>query len=138
MRSIDKYLARDANYLLNVGPKPRWHHPGRVGGDSAPDRAVVRPRARGVRRRGAGVEPDREPERALTRKGNTLYVHLHRDPVSDSVKLKPISRLPRRSTILNTGRPVSCVVDMAPSDHLEQAAYLRLAGLPANELAEHA
>jgi hypothetical protein len=50
------------------------------------------------------------------------------------VKLEPISRLPRRATLLNTERPVSCVVDMAPSDHLGQGAYLRLTGLPANDL----
>jgi alpha-L-fucosidase len=70
----------------------------------------------------------------LTRRGNTVYVHGHRDPVSDSVKLKPLARLPRRATLLNTGRPVQCVVDMAPSDHVERAAYLRIVDLPANEM----
>jgi len=63
-----------------------------------------------------------------------VYVHVHRDPVSDSLKLKRISRLPQRATLLNTGRPVGCVVDMAPGDHLEQAASLRLTSLPVNEL----
>jgi alpha-L-fucosidase len=62
-------------------------------------------------------------------------VHLHRDPASDAVKLPPVDRLPRRATLLNTGQPVACVVDMAPSDHGSQAAYLRMTGLPVNELA---
>ena len=57
-----------------------------------------------------------------------------RDPTSDTVKLPPLARLPRRATLLNTGRPVSCVADMAPSDHMTQAAYLRLTNLPADEL----
>jgi alpha-L-fucosidase len=70
----------------------------------------------------------------LTRKGDTVYVHCHRDPVSDAVKLKPLARLPRRATLLNTGRPVRCVVDTAPSDHAEQAAYLRIVELPADEM----
>jgi len=40
----------------------------------------------------------------------------------------------QRATLLNTGRPVSFVVDMAPSDHVEQAAYLRVVDLPANQM----
>jgi alpha-L-fucosidase len=64
--------------------------------------------------------------------------HFHRDPVADSVTLKPLRRLPARATLLNTGRPVACTVDMAPSDHLAQAAYLRLTNLPANELSNTA
>ena len=134
MRSIDKYLARDANYLLNVGPKPDGTIPA---GSAGILRRIGQWYDR-VREAFDGAVPasnlTENRNVLITRKGDTLYVHLHRDPVSDSVKLKPISRLPRRSTILNTGRPVSCVVDMAPSDHLEQAAYLRLTGLPANDL----
>jgi hypothetical protein len=59
--------------------------------------------------------------------------HFHRDPVADPVKLKPLQRLPARAALLNTARPVECTVDMAPSDHLEQAACLRLTNLPVNE-----
>ena len=40
---------------------------------------------------------------------------------------------PRRATLLNTGRPVECAVDMVPSDHVEQKAYLRLRKLPVNQ-----
>lgn len=32
--------------------------------------------------------------------------------------------------------PVDCVVDLSPSDHLEQKKYLRLRNLPANELSD--
>ena len=135
MRSIDKYLARDANYLLNVGPRPDGVIPEEA---AAILRRIGRWQASvGEALEGAVPASNLTSNRSvlLTRKGDTLYVHLHRDPVADSVKLKPLRRLPRRATLLNTGRPVGCVVDMAPSDHLEQVAYLRLTNLPANELA---
>jgi alpha-L-fucosidase len=133
MRSIDKYRARDANYLLNVGPAPDGTFP-------AESSAILRRIGSwyaAVRESFDGTVPASNlisnRNVLLTRKGSTLYVHLHRDPVSDSVKLAPIRTAPRRATLLNTGRPVAWAVDMAPSDHLEQAAYLRLANLPANE-----
>jgi len=135
LRSIDKYRARDANYLLNVGPKPD----GTIAADSA---AILRRIGRWYAAVGEsfdGVVPasDLTANRSVlfTRKEHTLYVHLHRDPVSDSVKLKPLARAPRRATLLNTGGPVTWALDMAPSDHAEQAAYLRLTNLPANEFA---
>jgi alpha-L-fucosidase len=71
----------------------------------------------------------------LTRRGNTLYVHLHKDPPTSAVKLNPIDIAPRAATLLNTGEPVSFAVDMLPSDHAGQKAFLRLRGLPVNELA---
>ena len=71
----------------------------------------------------------------LTRQANTLYVHLHKDPLAAAVKLRPITAKPRRATLLNTGRPVQFSVTMLPSDHLEQKAYLCLHNLPAGEMA---
>jgi alpha-L-fucosidase len=135
LRSIDKYLARDANYLLNVGPKPD----GAIPAESA---AILRRIGRwhaavGESFDGTLPASDLTANRnvLLTRRGRTLYVHLHRDPVGDAVKLKPIARAPTSATLLNTGRPVTWALDMAPSDHAEQAAYLRLTNLPANEFA---
>ncbi len=133
-RSIDRYLARDANYLLNVGPDERG--------------VIPEPAAAILRRIGAwygrvresleGVEPashlTSNRNVLLTRRGNTVYVHLNRDPVGDGVKLAPLSHLPARATLLNDGRPVACVVDLAPSDHLQQRPYLRLTALPVNEM----
>jgi alpha-L-fucosidase len=37
--------------------------------------------------------------------------------------------------LLNDGRRVECVVNVAPSDHASQRPYLRLQKLPVNELA---
>ena len=134
LRSIDQYLARDANYLLNVGPMAD----GVIPAEAASILRRIGTWHRSVAEAFDGAVPastlTSNRNVLLTRRGNTVYVHCHRDPVSDSVKLKPLARLPRRATLLNTGRPVTCVVDMAPSDHAEQAAYLRLVGLPANEM----
>lgn len=135
LRSIDKYLARDANYLLNAGP------------DAA---GVIPPEAAArLRRIGQWYHAVREAlvdtvpashlcanrQVLLTQRGRTLYVHLHRDPLSDVVKLKPLAVAPRRATLLNDGRPVEFDLNLVPSDHVEQRAYLRLRRLPVNELA---
>ena len=71
----------------------------------------------------------------LTRRGNTIYVHLHKDPIKESVQLKPFAIAPRRATLLNTGRPVEFAVDMVPTDHVEHKPYLRLRNLPVDEVA---
>lgn len=135
LRSLDSYLARDANYLLNVGPKPDGTIPAepagilrRIGGwyGKVKEALVdVTPASQLTSNRNA----------LLTRRGNTLYVHLHRDPTSEAVKLKPINLKPRRATLLNTGKPLETEVELVPSDHVEHQAYLRLRNLPVNKLA---
>jgi alpha-L-fucosidase len=134
IRSIDRYLAQDANYLLNVGPM--------ADGTIPPEAAAI------LKRIGAWYEAVRESLEdvqpashlttnrsvLLTRRGNTLYVHLHRDPVSEGVKLKPIATAPRRATLLNTGQPVEFAVDLVPTEHVEQKPCLHLHKLPVNEL----
>jgi alpha-L-fucosidase len=72
----------------------------------------------------------------LTRRGNTIYVHLNKDPVREAVQLKPLAVMPQRATLLNTGRPAECVVEMAPSDHIEHKPYLRIRNLPVDEMAD--
>lgn len=134
-RSIAKYLARDANYLLNVGPKAD----GTIPAEAA---AILRRIGRWYRRtREAfeGTEPashlTANHSILLTRREDTLYVVLHQDPLTTAVKLKPLAVNPQRATLLNTGRPVSFAVEMLPSDHRDQKVYLRLYNLPVIELA---
>ena len=135
LRSIDKYLARDANYLLNVGPMAD----GTIPEQPAAILRRIGQWHRAVKESLDGATPasylTANRNVLLTRRGNTVYVHLHRDPLTSAVKLNPLTVAPRRATLLNTGRPVEFVVDMAPSDHLEHKAYLRLHNLPVNELA---
>ncbi|MCE5218087.1 alpha-L-fucosidase [bacterium] len=135
-RSLDKYLARDANYLLNVGPTAD----GRIAEKPAAILKRLGKWYRSVRESFEEVEPASSlaanREVLLTRRGNTVYVHLYRDPVGEAVKLKPLAVTPRKATLLNTGEPVDFAVDLVPSDHVEHKPYLRLRGLPVNEWAK--
>jgi alpha-L-fucosidase len=135
MRSIDAYLARDGNYLLNVGPRPDG---------TIPEEASAILRRIGqwysaVKQSLEDVQPashlTSNRNVMLTRRDRTLYVHLNKDPLGDGVKLKPFNVAPQRATLLNTGRPVDFAVNLTPVDHQEQKAYLRLLHLPTNELA---
>lgn len=135
LRSLDRYLARKANYLLNVGPKSD----GTIPKESADILRRVGRWHRRVRESFEGTEPcsrlTSNRDVLLTSRGSTLYVHLYKDPVEESVQLKPLTQLPKRATLLNDGRRVECRVDLLPTDHAEQRAYLRLCRLPVNELA---
>jgi len=133
-RSIAKYLARDANYLLNVGPL--------ADGSIAPQASAILQRIgawyRSVREAFENVEPASRltvnRSILLTRRDHALYVILYREPLASSVKLKPLQLAPRRATLLNTGAPVEWALDLAPSDHAERKPFLRLRNLPANAL----
>jgi alpha-L-fucosidase len=143
LASIDKMMAKGANYLLNVGPKADGAIPdeamailGRVGSwYNAVKEAFL----------------DAEPvshltdnrDVLLTRVGSTLYVHLFRSPETTRVLLKPIAAAPRRAVLLNDGRPVEWSLADLPTlrmdangGHVPEAQhYLRLRNLPVNDLA---
>lgn len=135
LRSIDRYLARGANYLLNVGPKPD----GTIPDESAAILQRIGEWYGQVRESLVGAQPashlTENSDVLLTRRGNTLYVHLYRDPTASAVRLKPLTVAPRSATLLNTGQPVEWNLEMTPWDHTEQKGYLRLWNLPVNDLA---
>ncbi|MCZ6632145.1 MAG: alpha-L-fucosidase [bacterium] len=133
MRSIDRYLARNANYLLNVGPKPDGSFPDEAAG-------ILRRIGKwyhAVREALENVVPasnlTQNKDILLTRKDNTLYVHLVNDPRTHAVKLDPIHIAPNKATLLNTGEPVEFAVELVPSNHIEHKPYLRLRNLPVND-----
>ncbi|MBN1553391.1 MAG: alpha-L-fucosidase [Phycisphaerae bacterium] len=133
MQSIDKILAKDGCYLLNIGPK--------ADGTIEPIHAAM------LRRIGKWFEKVREAfddvtpassltdnrDVLLTRRDNTLYVHLQKTPIVNRVLLKPLAKQPIRATLLNTGREIETRVDLIPNEHESQASYLRLRNLPVNE-----
>ena len=132
--SIDRYLSRDANYLLNVGPTGEGLIP--------PESSAILKRIGKWKKlvdesyQKVHTESDliNIPGVQFTKKANTLYVHLNKPTVGNSIKLKPINVLPLKATLLNTGGPIDCAVNLCPSDHVSQQPYLRLRNLPANEL----
>lgn len=133
--SIDRYLSREANYLLNVGPTGE---------------GVIPPEAQAILRRIGqwkktvdesyqNIQTDSTLVDAsgvlVTRRDRTLYIHLNKVPTGSGLKLKPINVLPSKAILLNTGDPIDCVVNLSPSDHATQQPYLRLRNLPVNEFA---
>lgn len=131
--SIDRYLARDANYLLNVGP---------TGEGEIPEQSADILKRIGVWKKAVdesfiNVKTDSElinsPGVLVTRKDKTVYVHLNRLPVGNGVKLKPITVAPEKATLMNNGKKVDFVVNLCPSDHATQQPYLRLRNLPVEE-----
>jgi alpha-L-fucosidase len=134
-RSIDRYLARDANYLLNVGPTAE---------------GLIPEESLGILERlgewylsveesynNAEAEPQLLVSRdvLVTRREKTVYIHFNKGLTGNGFKLKPLNVLPEKAILLNDGRDIDCVVDLSPGDHLEQKKYLRLRKLPVNDLA---
>ncbi len=138
IQSIDRSLSMGGNYLLNVGPRA----------DGTFDERDIR----SIRMLGAWYARVRESyedaypattiitqatenmrdEVLLTRRGNTIYVHLYKDIQCSAVILKPLNILPTRAVLLNDGRELETRVDLLPSHHRERP-YLRLRGVPVNE-----
>ncbi|MGE0021191.1 MAG: alpha-L-fucosidase [Draconibacterium sp.] len=133
--SIDKYLARDANYLLNVGPTGD--------GEIPAEAATILKRIGNWKKRVDesffNVEPDagliQSPGILATKRNKTVYVHLNQLPTGNGIKLKPITVAPEKATLLNTGESVEFAVNLCPSDHASQQPYLRLRNLPVDEFA---
>jgi alpha-L-fucosidase len=132
--SIDRYLARDANYLLNVGPTGE----GIIPAEAADILKRIGKWKKSVDESYQQVQTDSELVSAsgvlITKRDNTLYIHLNKVPVGNGIKLKPINVLPVKATLLNTGKSIDFAVNLCPSDHATQQPYLRLRNLPANEL----
>lgn len=144
MSSIDRVMAMGGNYQLNIGPKSDG---------SLDERDVKSLRAIGdwykrIRESLEDAVPCtsmityytqssemRDPV-LLTRNGNTIYVHLYQGTETDGIVLKPFDTMPVKATLLNTGAPLECSVDLVPFYHRDKRPYLRVRHLPTNELNE--
>ena len=133
IRSIDKMMAKGANYLLNVGP---------MADGTFPEEALRSLNAVGewynrVQESFVDVVPTTDlivnRDVLLTRRDSTLYVHQCKPPTGDAIVLAPLRRLPRRATLLNTGGAVDARVEMLPHRWQEPEPCLRIANLPVNE-----
>jgi alpha-L-fucosidase len=134
IRSIDKYLARDANYLLNVGPDPL---------------GIIPPKSRqilinigkwyqSVRESFENVDAASQltsnKNVMLTKRKNILFVHLNKDPEGNVVKMRPFTVAPKNAILLNNNQKIEFELEFAPQDHMLQKSFLRLVNLPTNEL----
>jgi alpha-L-fucosidase len=134
--SIDRYLSRGANYLLNVGPTAEGLIPEQ-------SQAIIKRIGKwykSVEESYTETVPDTKivtsGDVQITVKSNVMYLHFNKGLQGNGFKLKPIQIMPEKAVLLNTGKTVECVVDLSPSDHLEQKKYLRIRNLPVNELSD--
>jgi len=132
--SIDSYLARDANYLLNVGPTSE----GIIPKEASDILKRIGKWKKSVDESFQNVHSDSKiisaPGVLVTKRDQTLYIHLNKVPDGNGIKLKPINVLPLKTTLLNTGATIDCALNLCPSDHASQQPYLRLRNLPVNEM----
>jgi len=134
IESIDAIMAKGGNYLLNVGPDAGGNIP-------AKDREILLEIGAwyGKTREAFG---DAEPASALTlnrdvlltRRANTVYVHLTTRPKADAVILAPLSSQPIRAVLLNTGTTLHASVERLPSYWQSERPVLIIRGLPRDML----
>jgi len=135
IRSLDTMMAKGAHYLLNVGPDARG---------AIPDPAAAILREIGAwyantREAFADTEPASElttnKELLVTRRANTLYVHVPPPAKADAVLLPPITETPLHAVLLNTGDELACSTDVLPVYWQNEARVLQVTGLPRDALA---
>jgi alpha-L-fucosidase len=142
IQSIDKVLSMGGRYILNVGPDEQGRFPQKdvdtlraIGAwykktkesfeDTFPASYMIEPGDAGI----ISYE-----ETLITRRENTLYVHASNGLQTSGIMLYPMDTLPKKATLLNTGKKVESVVDITPWRWKGRPA-LRLYDLPVNELA---
>ncbi|MCM3712968.1 alpha-L-fucosidase [Alkalihalobacillus oceani] len=149
MQSIDQILAMGGNYLLNVGPKAdgtiaeeniqslkaigNWYRSVKESfDDTYPASYLVDEDV--IKMEGNDNVVVRD-EVLVTRKENTLYVHLFKDPQSSAIILKPLDIMPEKAILLNNQQELEARVDLTPW-HWKEKPYLRIRGLPVNQLTD--
>jgi len=137
-RRIDKFLATGANFLLNVGPTADGTIPAEV-------RAIVAAVGkwhRNVRDSFRGVKTVTDvklaiaPDAVMTRRGDTLFVHFPLGFDATGLDLRPLTILPDRATLLNTGKALKARLEMMPwnAGRFDRET-LHVWGIPADDLA---
>jgi alpha-L-fucosidase len=131
--SIQKVLAKGGNYLLNVGPRAD----GTIPNEARDILTRIGAWFHSVKKALVQAEPANQlignRDVLLTRDGNTLYVHLYKEPTTTAVNLHPITQPPGRALLLNTGTPVQTAVRDLPWLHQrDPSRCLSIIDLPVN------
>ena len=147
IQSMDKVLAMGGNYMLNVGPKAdgtmmqgcidalvkigKWHRSVKEAFDGTYPASTMVVEDHIM----MGSQKIERDNVLLTRKANTIYIHLYKDPQSSALILKPLDIMPERVVLLNTGGELEARVDVTPW-HWREKPYLRIRNIPVNEQAD--
>ncbi len=129
MRSIDSYLSRGANYLLNVGPNEK----GTIPDKSKDILSIIGKWFHATEEAYTDVEIINgigNNNILITGRDNVFYVHLNKLPKGNSVSLFPLKILPEKTTLLNTKQALKCVLERKP---YEKEAFLWIQDIPVNE-----
>lgn len=136
-RSADRILSMGGNYLLNVGPKAD----GTIPAESLALLASVgRWHAKTAESyRAVETVPGLVADKScfVTRRGASVYLHYPKGLDKTGVSLRPLARLPKAATLLNTGAALTAELADLPSDYkLDSGRVLHLRGIPAGALAD--
>ena len=134
MQSMSRIFCLGGNYLLNTGPKPD--------GTIAEKDIILLNKIGGwlksIKESVYGCEGVshliNNKNVMMTRSGNNFYLHFLEDLRGDSVVPEPLTVLPKRTVLLNTGAELSCRRDMGVRDWFDPMEYVRIYGIPAEEL----
>ena len=130
--SIDTWLAKGCNYLLNVGPTSDGIIPGQS--------------ADLLKNIGKWFKPVREgfngrPERILddenllfVRNGTTCYVHCPKGLKSSFLSLSPIDKLPEEAVLLNIGKTLDLTLEPLVYESKTRKEHLRIRNIPVDKL----
>ena len=135
MQSIDAMMSKGAHFLLNVGPDASGQIPA-VASDviAHVGRWYIK-----VREAFSDTIPCSKMttnlDVFLTRRGNVVYVHLKHPIKAESVVLHPLTQMPAKAVLLNTGTELTCSTDVIPVFWQDNARILRIKGLPKSAIA---
>ena len=137
-RNFARHLAKGGNYLLNIGPQADGTFPAeavRILNKIGQWRQQVKEAFEQVEPLPLTVDNGNV---LLGRKENVLYVYLLDAPRKSGITLKPLEIQPKKATLLNNGLELKSKVEIMPSMHAENKAYLHIWNIPADELANEA
>ena len=132
LRRIDQALAMGGNYLLNVGPDAD----GKIPPQSRRILKEVGTWMRKVRESFAEPAPGLLDNRKVltTKRGETIYIHCPEGLDNSMLSLRPLTKVPRKATLLNTGAEVEVTLEPVVYErHLPPAPRLRQ--IPVDSLA---
>lgn len=133
MQKIDRMMAMGSNFLLNVGPKAD----GTIQSEFVKILKEIGNWYKKVEESFVDVEPVstmiKNEDIMLTKKGNTLYVHLYQDPKGTSIMLDPITVVPKKAILLNNGQELEVKRDQGVRPWKYEMEYLRIRKIPSSD-----
>lgn len=134
IRSMARVLCLGGNYNLNIGPNA--------------DGTLNEREVEMLRKIGLWVKTCREAiydalpaselidsdEMMMTISGNNLYIHLINDPKGDSIVLRPLTALPDKAILLNTGQILKISRDMGVRSWSDKMDSLTIGNIPVETL----